>query len=69
MTGVVKKLAIDKGFGFIRGEDNREYFFHRSAVDRSSSTPFEMMEEERTRVEFEPGTSEKGPRATDVCPI
>ena len=29
MDGVIKKLMADKGFGFIRGTDGVERFFHR----------------------------------------
>jgi cold shock CspA family protein len=30
MHGIVVRLMADKGFGFIRGDDGTEYFFHRS---------------------------------------
>lgn len=29
-TGTVVRVITDKGFGFVRGADNNEYFFHRS---------------------------------------
>ena len=32
MRGVVERLVADGGFGFIRGEDGREFFFHQSAL-------------------------------------
>jgi len=32
MRGVVERLVTDGGFGFIRGEDGREFFFHQSAL-------------------------------------
>jgi len=28
LAGTVKKKVTDRGFGFIRGEDGRDYFFH-----------------------------------------
>jgi len=31
MKGTIARLN-DKGFGFIRAEDGKEYFFHKSAV-------------------------------------
>ena len=32
-TGTIKKVVADRGFGFIVAEDEKEFFFHRSAVD------------------------------------
>ena len=32
MTGTIKRLNTDKGFGFIRNETGQEYFFHQSAI-------------------------------------
>jgi len=31
MSGTVKRLVSDKGFGFILASDGNEYFFHNSA--------------------------------------
>jgi CspA family cold shock protein len=31
--GRVKKMVRDRGFGFIRGEDGKEVFFHRSGMN------------------------------------
>lgn len=33
MYGRVTKYFQDKGYGFIRGEDNNSYFIHRSNLD------------------------------------
>jgi CspA family cold shock protein len=30
--GKIKKMVRDRGFGFIRGEDGKEVFFHRSGM-------------------------------------
>jgi CspA family cold shock protein len=30
--GRIKKMVRDRGFGFIRGEDGKEVFFHRSGM-------------------------------------
>jgi CspA family cold shock protein len=58
--GQVIKLTTDKGYGFLRGDDGKEYFFHRSACQS-----FETMREGQA-VTFEPGTGTKGPRAERV---
>lgn len=33
--GRIKKMVRDRGFGFIRGEDGKEVFFHRSGLNAS----------------------------------
>jgi CspA family cold shock protein len=35
VKGKVKKLVRDRGFGFVRGDDGREVFFHRSGLGPS----------------------------------
>ena len=42
MTGTIKKIMRDKGFGFIAAEDGREYFFHQSGCH---GTPFSDLRE------------------------
>ena len=32
MTGTIRTIRADKGFGFIKDQGGKEYFFHRSAV-------------------------------------
>ena len=32
VTDKIRTLQVDKGFGFIKDETGKEYFFHRSAV-------------------------------------
>lgn len=63
-TGFVKRLAKDKGFGFIRDEAGKEFFFHRSSLTAGSER-FETLSE-GDKVTYTPGRSEKGPRAQDV---
>lgn len=63
VTGTIKKLNFEKRYGFIRGEDGIEYFFHRSEVAPGIS--FESLEEGE-RMFFEPTESTKGPRAEGV---
>jgi CspA family cold shock protein len=62
-TGTVKKVIADRGFGFIRAEDEKEYFFHRDALD--SSLDFDRLIGGE-RVQFVVEASPKGPRASQV---
>ena len=55
-TGTIKRIARDKGFGFIRDGGGQEYFFHRSAVQGS----FDDLREGQ-RVSFEEEQSPEGP--------
>lgn len=59
MTGTIKRLVKDKGFGFIGDTQGQEYFFHRSDV---RGTPFEALGEGDS-VEFEGRPTPKGLRA------
>ena len=62
MTGTIRTLRVDKGFGFIKGETGKEYFFHQSAIYGESIADLR----EGDGVEFEVADSPKGPRAADV---
>jgi CspA family cold shock protein len=62
ITGTIKKLVHDKGFGFIAAQDGSEYFFHQSAC---VATPFNQLREGQT-VTFDKGHGPKGPRAENV---
>ena len=64
-AGTIKKAVVDRGFGFIKGEDGQEYFFHRSSVDPSMN--FEGLAGGES-VTFEVEQSDKGPRAVKVHP-
>lgn len=37
MRGTVKTTVQERGFGFIVGENSRQYFFHRSALQAGTS--------------------------------
>ena len=63
IIGTIKKLVSERGFGFIAADDEKEYFFHRSAVDPSLDFDRLIGGE---RVEFEVEQSPKGPRAARV---
>lgn len=64
MTGIVKRLKLAEGFGFIKDdEDGTEWFFHRSAL---VDGVFHGLRENVSRVRFDPGQGPKGPRAERV---
>jgi CspA family cold shock protein len=62
MTGKIRTLRVDKGFGFITDERGNEYFFHQSAVYGEGLENLR----EGDSVEFEAGEGPKGPRAENV---
>ena len=65
MKGTVKNFNKEKGYGFIRAEDNRDYFFHDSALIMDDYKTAEKGE----NVEFEIEESDRGPRAKNVKKI
>jgi cold shock protein len=62
MTGTIRTVRTDKGFGFIRDGGGKEYFFHRSAVQGEGLEALR----EGDSVEFDVGEGPKGPRAENV---
>jgi CspA family cold shock protein len=63
MTGTIKTLRAEKGFGFIKDSEGKEYFFHQSAIYGEGIDALR----EGDRVEFELGpVGPKGPRAESV---
>lgn len=64
MTGRVKKILKDKGFGFIQPDDgSNDVFFHRSRL--GPKVEFEDLRE-GDEVQFQVRPGEKGPQAFDV---
>ena len=64
--GTIKKIVVDKGFGFIRPDNgDQDVFFHHSSVVEGA---FETLNEGQA-VSFEETTSPKGPRAENVAPV
>ena len=63
MRGVVKSVNQDKAFGFVRGSDGVDYFFHA----RNVLAPALIDDFARgNAVEFDPTHHERGPRADGV---
>jgi CspA family cold shock protein len=65
MTGVIKSVVPDRGFGFITAADGKEYFFHLSGLDRSLQFESLIGGEQ---VDFDTEQSEREPRAVRVRP-
>lgn len=68
MRGKVSRIYSDKGFGFIKGDDEQDYFVHYTAVSRPDWDEFIKCNNrgEEILVEFTPTKGVKGPRAEDV---
>jgi cold shock CspA family protein len=64
MTGVITRVLLPRGFGFIRGEDEQEYFFYHAELRGEQWGGNTVCKGKR--VEFTPATGDKGLRATDV---
>jgi CspA family cold shock protein len=65
MRGKVIRVMGEKGFGFIRGEDGTDRFFHRSGLQQTAGLSWEQIEVGAACV-FEPIDGPKGPRAIGV---
>ncbi|MFC2136395.1 cold-shock protein [Bacteroidota bacterium] len=60
MKGKVKFFNRTKNFGFITGEDEKDYFVHMSQIE--NQTPLD----ENDEVEFEGKEGDRGPVAESV---
>ena len=62
MQGQVKKLNVERGFGFIRSAGGEDVFFHNTSV---ADGGFGNLREGQ-QVTFETDQSPRGPRARNV---
>ncbi|MBT5022688.1 cold shock domain-containing protein [Candidatus Woesearchaeota archaeon] len=60
MEGTVKWFDTQKGFGFIEGEDGKDYFVHFTDL------PEGMNLNEGDQVSFDPTENERGKKAENV---
>ena len=60
MEGKVKFFNRGKGFGFIQGDDGKDYFVHYTAVEKG------VFLNENDRVSFEPVEGDRGWKAENV---
>ena len=62
MTGQIIRLIRDRGFGFLRAEDGKEIFFHRTELQ---DTSFDSLRGDET-VEYDMGTDARSGRERAV---
>jgi CspA family cold shock protein len=60
--GKIKKMVRDRGFGFIRGDDGKEVFFHRSGLNAADYDALS----EGDNVEYVVQEGPRGARAENV---
>ena len=60
MKGKIKWFNVQKGFGFVLGEDEKDYFLHVSQV------PEEFTLREDDQVEFDVIQTDRGPQAQNL---
>lgn len=63
MDGTVTSFLADKGYGFVRGDDGRDYFLHLSDVAQKVPVV------EGQRVSFETSATPRGYRARKARPV
>ena len=61
MKGTVKFFNQMKGFGFIAGEDGKEYFVHQSGLKEGTTI------NENDAVTFDVVEGDRGPKAENVA--
>jgi cold shock CspA family protein len=66
MTGTVARVLADKKFGFIRGEDGKDYFFHFTDLTGFWEDLVADSQVHTVTVTFEPTVGKKGLRAAEV---
>lgn len=70
MKGTVKNIHANKGFGFIRADDNRDYFFHKDDFNGHwGDLEADIENKLKVHVKFEPEAGKKGPRAAQVSRV
>ena len=60
MKGTIKFFDEMKGFGFITGDDGKDYFVHQSDLQEGTSL------HENDSVTFDVEEGDRGPKATNV---
>jgi len=63
MKGKIKWYKKEKGYGFISGEDGKEYFVHWKQINSDKEN---IYEDDNLSVTFELEETQRGPQAIDV---
>lgn len=63
MEGKIKWYKKEKGYGFITGNDNKDYFVHYTALPEGQE---DIREKDEIKVSFEVKTTERGTQAVDI---
>jgi CspA family cold shock protein len=63
MDGKIKWYRREKGYGFITGNDNKDYFVHYTALPEGQE---DIKEEDEIKVSFEIKTTDRGTQAIDI---
>lgn len=69
MTGTISNIVVAKKFGFISGENGKEYFFHMKDIITDWDelvSDFSNSSGGKVKVIFKPTKTPKGLRANDV---
>ena len=70
MTGVVKKLEHERGFGFVRDpKSGTEYFFHYTALPGKLDDFKALTVGQQVTFEVDPKPNDKGPRVGSLAPV
>ena len=60
MEGTVKWFNTRKGYGFVKGDDDEDYFIHHSALEPG------VFLRENDKISFDPVQTDKGKQAQSV---
>lgn len=63
MNGTIKWYNSEKGYGFISGEDSKDYFVHYTSLPEGYQT---VKEEQEIKVTFEVKETERGTQAHEI---
>lgn len=62
LSGTIRHLLYDRGFGFVEGADGYDYFFHWTAVNRKCKQFRNLKEGEQVTFDIEDDTNKRGYR-------
>lgn len=63
MNGTVKWYAQEKGYGFITGEDSKDYFVHYTSLPQGQG---DIRESDEKKVTFEVVETDRGVQAQNI---